>query len=255
MKQVFIVGVEGSGTTMLSRILGYGVNTAVVLGNHLSPIVEIDAETNKLWRRINENTRLLWDIQSGLDEREKSKQKIKKSISEIENRLASEFGIDITVYKRSSPFLHGNRYIPDLLDIKDIFSNSKRIVMVRDPKQSSYSALRRGFLKDIKECGIVCHINLSVLASGIRSDNDVMLIDYHEFCSNPEVITKRLANFLDVDEEPLQLQVEKEKLTTQNLDKYKKHLSSKELDFLNEFFSKERVRGYGIILDRDVENE
>jgi len=81
-------------------------------------------------------------------------------------------------------FLKGNRYIPDILDIMELFKEVKIIVMIRDPKQSSYSALRRGFSSDIKKCAIVCHINLTLLIATIQSLENVLVINYNAFCED-----------------------------------------------------------------------
>jgi len=104
MKRIFIIGVEGSGTTMLSRILGEQPNCVSILGNYISEIIKNDTHAIRLAQQLNIKTQDLWDTISDLDHYNDAKMAIPEIIEELETYLYKNYNITHFVYKRSSPF-------------------------------------------------------------------------------------------------------------------------------------------------------
>jgi len=246
MKRIFIIGVEGSGTTMLSRILGEQPNSVSILGNYISERIKSDAYALKLVQQLTMQTQNLWDIDGNLDDYIGAKKAIPDIIEKLELYLSAKHNVTHFVYKRSSPFLSGNRYIPDILDVLELFKDPSVIVMLRDPKQSSYSALRRGFLSNIKQCAIVCHINLTLLMSVIKCLERILVINYNDFCEDHNRFIQQISEVLEIKSDILIESIHKEKLNTSNHKRYLKELDSKSIEFLDNYFDSRRVKTYSV---------
>jgi len=243
--RVFIIGVEGSGTTMLSRILD-GIPSFISLhGNYISDKAKHSKSTSDLVYELIHLTNQLWDTSGEINEYRDAQTKIPILLESLESEVNKLGDYDKFIYKRSSPFMKGNRYIPDPLDVYQLFGEkTKIIVMHRDPKESSYSALRRGFLKDIKHCAVTCHINLSLLSSLVPSLNSPLVINYNKFCKSPLDFHEILADYLDVSESSVRKSFEEENVKSRGTDKYKTEMSKEQLEFLNKYFNEKRMSTY-----------
>ena len=87
MKRIFIIGVEGSGTTMLSRILGEQPNCVSILGNYISEIIKNDTHALRLAQQLNIKTQELWDTISELEHYNDAKMVIPENPDEIAQLL------------------------------------------------------------------------------------------------------------------------------------------------------------------------
>lgn len=246
LKRIFIIGVEGSGTTMMSRILESGGQTISMLGNHISAVSREDQFLKEKLQEFHEGTSKIWDSLGSQKDYEMGHSLISKAITSVEDYLSEKKMAQTIIFKRSSPFLHGNRYIPDLIDIQRIFRPDRILIMVRDPKQSSYSALRRGFMGDIKQCAVTCHINLALLSAEIDAIKNGYVVSYNDFCKRPIQLGAEIADFLDLELHDFTKRVKSEGLITENLDRYKSELKHSELEYLEDYFDEERINSYKI---------
>ncbi|NNF02200.1 MAG: sulfotransferase [Bacteroidia bacterium] len=256
----FIIGVEGSGTTMMSRIFGYTKGSEVILGNHLSVHREKEtafqrvtglkqrSELGDVLRSLEQSTALMWSRKNDIE-------KVKSAQSEFLQAL--ETFVDIPEYnstehiflKRSAPFYTGDEYRPDLFDIQDLLPNSKILVMIRDPRASSYSALRRGFVDNIRYSAIVCEEQLMLIEMRLRQMDrqKFLVVNYEGFCSDPNKEGQRIASFFGLNEKEFLKSIAKEKVSSTKNDAWRKKLTEKEVRFLDEYFDKRRMAQFDVL--------
>lgn len=129
---LFITGVEGSGTTMMLKVLDTLDNIAVLGGNYWSPDLQPLAE------QFNVLTERLWNKTHQLAHAEK-----KRIIQDI-NTLPIPPQYSHVVHKRSFPFLDEHHW-PSLTDAKNFATDTKILIMQRNIMDNTQSILRRGF--------------------------------------------------------------------------------------------------------------
>ena len=138
---IFIAGAEGSGTTLMSRLLSAPKYCASLGGLYVKIPPSEDAQA--LVDEFQSANRLVWDRKASFAENREARKRWQAAWERI---LASESFLDIThfVFKRSYPF--GNpreQFVPHLWDVCDIIGAAQFVVMVRDPRASAFSTLRR----------------------------------------------------------------------------------------------------------------
>lgn len=128
---VFIAGVEGSGTTMMSQLLEQFSGYYSLGGNHCS--IGFEAYTQQL----NDLTAELWSLPA-IDAEEK------QFIASKINALSIPDNVQTCVYKRSYPFLSSG-YMPDLADLSELGLSYKVVLLRRHFMDNVRSIMRRGF--------------------------------------------------------------------------------------------------------------
>ena len=237
---VFIIGAEGSGTTMLTRILSRLQNVVGLGGNYIS-IPEEDKEARSLVAEFNKTTAALWDREATHETYQHAKEQLPKVLDHLLG-LNNYADVSHIVYKRSAPFLKGDRYRPDASDLFNLFENMRMIVMYRDPKASSFSALRRGFADNLRHCAKICEEQLTYLSAQLATLNpdSYQVISYEEFCSQPEIWAEQLAEFCQLPAEDLLKAIDQENVTKGKNDRWLQELNSSEREFLSDFFDARR---------------
>ncbi len=203
---IFIVGVEGSGTTMMAEFLGASSKVEVVLGNYVSVTDRKDfaagemPETARQMKELHEATSVMWDRLADVAETRAAAVRLTEALTVL-STTEELSGTEYLVLKRSAPFFRGDRYRPDLLDVVDLMPGVKVLVMVRDPRASTFSALRRGFVENLRHGAIVCEEQLLLLSARIQSLDEgvVCLVAYEEFCRNPSTTLERVSSFVGLD--------------------------------------------------------
>jgi hypothetical protein len=132
---IFITGVEGSGTTMLLRMLNELPGYASLGGNFFDPGQEAIAA------RLNDLTGRLWRIPYLAGQRRNL------LLDEIRNCELPDH-VSHVVYKRSFPFLDARHY-PCLRDVFLIAESARIIIIKRAIDANARSILRRGFESDL----------------------------------------------------------------------------------------------------------
>jgi len=247
-KSIFIIGVEGSGTTLLSNIFGKTLNTKVILGNYISEELLSQREIQTAINNLNSLNSTLWDLQSSSENYFNSLSKIKETYDLLKQLLNEKHNTQNIVLKRSIPFNIGDRYIPDLFDIVKIFGDTVKIIlMVRDPKESSYSALRRGFLPNIRTSSLVCNKSLLHIISQyqvLKQNLNILVINYKELCTQQQKIQKSISEFTGININEITKAFNKIQLSYNNHDKWKSNLNATDKTYLEKYFNEERMKQY-----------
>jgi hypothetical protein len=144
-------------------------------------------------------TQRLWDRKADLLERESATRAVETAVADA-RVWARARGIDHIVYKRSTPFMNGDRYRPDLHDLQAIDPDAALVAIYRDPAASAHSAFRRGFEPTLGACAVTTAEHLALLAHQVETLGDrVFVLRYETFCSTPEAYREPLAAFCGID--------------------------------------------------------
>ena len=168
-KFTFIGGAEGSGTTLLLRLLCSPKGCASLGGNYVklpdypAPKLHYIAGADKVRHWIVDgrlgnypdpkpaadafraaNSRV-WDRKLSFEEQEKARLDWRAAMNQILAEPA--FGeTSHYLFKRAFPFGPRDRlFTPDLWDIIELWPDVRIVVIYRDPKAAIYSAFRRNF--------------------------------------------------------------------------------------------------------------
>ena len=239
-KFIFIIGASGSGTTMLTRILSEP-KEVIGLGGNFDLFPKEQRRARVLGRIFREATKKLWDRKTDYKTRDSAKQTLFYIINDL-------FNLDIfnrtthLLHKRSAPFLPGDRYRPDLSDLFDIFESPKIIVIYRDPKESTYSSLRRGFSKNLRESAVICEDQLTYINAQIATlDKKTYRIEtYENFCTYPVETAVKLAEFCELPLEEIKQATINENVTPSKMGRWRTLLSAEDIHFLDYFFDDRR---------------
>lgn len=183
---IFIAGVEGSGTTIVLKLLSQVDHAIALGGNYFTPGYENPS------KQLNALTQQLWHYPHELAL--PAKRALIEEIRSIE--LVKD--IQSIVYKRSYPFSNPN-YYPDLRDVLAFSDNRKFIIMRRDIRDNARSMLRRGFESSFDKALVRAKNAEALLAQQLASMDSQCYIElqYEALISsskNEEL--KRLEQFL-----------------------------------------------------------
>jgi len=247
---IFIVGAEGSGTTMLTRILSAPKN-AVGLGGNFTTIKDSEKEAFALVEQFDNANADLWDRKASHEICLRAKGELPRLISRLRH-LEDYAKVSHVVYKRSAPFFKDDRFRPDLADLPEIFEDLRIILIYRDPRACTFSALRRGFGENLRQCAVITEEQLTYLAAQLATLDaaSYRVISYEKFCAEPEALTSQLAEFCGLPEMALGRAVIKEKLDPATNDRWQQELTAADRDFLNKFFDDRRLAQWQLILDK-----
>lgn len=185
-KFVFITGVEGSGTTMLLKLLSK-VNGFVALGgNYCTP------GWNKQSAKLNMYTQQLWRYPH-----QRSLYTKMLLLSKI-RRLPLSQQISCVVYKRSYPFIDQQHY-PLLKDIMKFSNCVKLIVIHRNLSENANSIRRRGFEPDIERARQRAKKGNAILNTQLEKWSGEIQISYENLIAKQkEQLLHKLELFLDL---------------------------------------------------------
>jgi hypothetical protein len=244
---LFVVGASGSGTTMLTRILAYPNSVVGIGGMHIS-IPQTEKEAYQLATYHNQVNALLWDRYGSLEQYQWAKHESLWILDELLS-LPQYKQIQYILYKRSAPFMLGDRYRPDLADLFDMYEDLRIIVIYRDPRASTYSSFRRGFVNTLRHAAIITDEQLTYMAAQLATlpQESYMLLNYTNFCSRPSDYVHALAIFSGIDEGLLQEAATQEKVVLGQDDKWRNELASNDVAFLDQYFDDRRQQQWSLL--------
>lgn len=198
---LFITGVEGSGTTMMLKLLDSLPDIAVLGGNYWTP--ELASEAS----HFNALTEQLWNRKAPPNDIER------EEIFQDIRHFPVPGNARLVVHKRSCPFLDPF-HLPDLSDVARFTPHARLLVMRRDPDANTRSILRRGFEKEKERATARTGMALQALDTQLK-DNPVPTMQiYYEEIISPEkkaAILRNLAGFLGLD--PMSLAAKADMIT------------------------------------------
>lgn len=253
----FVIGVQGSGTTMMSRLLGYPANAEVILGNHISIAGGRESMLVKYFRfrrrsgvggildDLEWSSATFWSRKASVKSAEKAKASFMKAVDRFKE-VPKYAHVQNLIFKRSAPFYVGDSHRPDLLDILDMFPSAKILVMLRDPRASAYSALKRGFVNNIRYSAIICEEQLLLLDARLKAidEKTCHIVNYKAFCNDPEIHIGKIAELFSMDEAELLKSVKKEGLVKNKNEAWRNKLSKEEVEFLDAYFDNRRMQQF-----------
>jgi|GEM_PF-2400705 len=243
-KFTFIVGASGSGTTMMTRILGNIPRSIAIGGNHNS-IPQDDRVARTYTKKFNDVTQTLWDRRGTVGGFLQAKKDLHRIIHEFAALPLNE-DREHYVYKRSAPFLLGDRHRPDLVGLMEMYPEMKLLVMLRDPRASTFSSYRRDFADTLKQLAIICEEQLTYISAqlGAIEPSRYLIINYETFCQRPVEKILEVAYFLGLDKEALLAEIEREQISATQNQKWRQRLAPEDARFLEEFFTPSRLKQF-----------
>ena len=246
-KLIFIGGAEGSGTTVLLRLLS-APDGCVSLGGNFQKLPDHPDAKSLADSFMAANSRV-WDRKLSFEEHEKGRRDWRTATDRI--LAASSYAETVHfVFKRSSPFATPrDRYTPDLWDILDLFPDCRIVLIYRDPRAATCSALRRKFDTDIRRLAVVCNEQLTWLAGQVRAIGleRIRVISYTRLCANPEAALERIAYFCSIPFDQVIDAIRREDLRTNSDTRWMRELNPEDSSWLNQFFDHRRLRQWQIL--------
>ncbi len=242
----FIIGASGSGTTMLSKIL---CSPRQVIGiDDFKDVPITDAAARAAADRFKIVTQVLWDRESSQAQYQRAKLAVFCSVEELFGQEAYT-DARYLVHKRSAPFFRGERCRPDVSDLFDIFESPRIVVLYRDPCESTYSSLRRGFAGNLKQCAVICEDQLTYIDSQLATLDKASykVITYEALCSRPLEIIPQLAEFTGLPLEELKQATIDQKVTVAKMGRWRQLLLPEDVSFLDSFFDARRRAQWPIL--------
>lgn len=244
---IFIAGAEGSGTTLMSRLLSAPKACASLGGLYVKTPPSADARG--LVKEFRSANSLAWDRKASFAENREGRRKWHFAWEKI---VASTAFADIThfVFKRSFPFgTPRAQYVPYLWDVDDMVRNAHFIVMYRDPRAATNSTLRRGFGQELRRLAVSCSEHLTLLSAQAQTipESRLRVVSYSSLCLRPvETIAPLLASY-KLDHKAVYQAIERELPKPLVDDRYRRELDADEVAWLNEFFDKRRRKQWDFL--------
>lgn len=244
---IFIAGVEGSGTTLMSRLLAAPKSCASLGGLYVKTPPSEDA--TRLVEKFQTANRVVWDREASFSEKREARRTLRAVWQQMLG-APSFAGITHFVFKRSFPFgnPHG-RHVPNLQDIDDIIGNVQFTVMYRDPRAASYSTLRRGFDNDLRRLAVLCSEHLTLLSAQAQTipESRLKVVSYSELCLRPAETTAPLIASFELDRDAVYQGIERELPKPVVDERYRRELGSEQVAWLDEFFDKRRQQQWSFL--------
>ncbi len=237
---IFITGAEGSGTTLLRRLLAVSPTCASV-GKGVAQ-VPAGAPCVRAFSAFNEANHRLWYQHATLDEHEVARADMHARFADIS--AFPEFdAVTHLVQKRSSPFdaPRGQRR-PDLWDVLDLQEDVRVLIIYRDPCSATYSAFRRGFDTDLGRLARLCEVNLTLLASQAAAigPEKVKVVSYRALCDAPSETLYSVADFCGLDAEAIKRAALVEGMSVDSDLRFRLELEPSAVDWLDSYFDHRR---------------
>lgn len=249
----FIAGAAGSGTTVLLRLLSAPETSASLGGNHLK--IPGDDDDYRLVAEFRSANDLVWDRSRSIAENQEGWRRWRAAWEKIQAAPAFA-GISHYFFKRSFPFgyPHG-QFVPYLWDVADMVGDVHFVLIYRDPRASTYSALHRGFGDDLRRLAVVCSEQLTLLAAQARTlpPERLHLVSYRRLCTQPWATVERLLGSLAMDGESIRQAVALEMVEPTNDDRYRRELPAEGVAWLDRFFDERRCRQWALLAAAEAE--
>lgn len=250
---IFIGGAEGSGTTLLLRLLSAPAGGAALGGNHFR--LPPDPAARRLAAAFEAANRQLWDRKLSFEAHAEARRRWREAMAAI---LAAATFADTSrfFFKRSFPFATPrDRYAPDLWDVADLWPDGRILTIYRDPRAATYSAFRRGFDTDLRRLAVTCCEQLTWLDAQVRAlgRERVLTLSYAALCASPLPVLAPVAAFCGMAFGPLAAAVAAEPLAHEADDRWARELPPGEAAWLDEFFDCRRRRQWETLVGSQQE--
>ncbi len=237
---IFIGGAEGSGTTLLLRILSRPDGCAGLGGNYVK--LPDGLEARRLAAEFEHINRRVWDRHADLEQSNASRRDWIAITAQI--LLSPAFSTHSHfILKRSFPFATPrNRYAPDLWDVAEILPNVRVVLIYRDPCATTFSALRRGFDTDLRRIAVICGEQLTYIAAqaaAVGADR-VRVVSYERLCREPARIVRLIGEFCGLSMAAIATAVSAEAMNERTDERYADELSTEQVTWLRRFFDGRR---------------
>ena len=244
---IFIGGAEGSGTTLLLRLLSSPKGCASLGGNYQKLPGHPDAKP-LADAFIAANSRV-WDRKLSFTEQESGRREWRAAMDHI--LVAPAFTeISHYLFKRSFPFASPrDRFTPDLWDIMELWPDVKILVVYRDPRAATYSAFRRKFDTDLRRLAVVCSEQLTWLAGQVRAigPERIRIISYARLCADPGAVLEPVADFCGIPFDQVTDALGGEEVDANADSRWSHELSGQDSHWLKRFFNGGRLRQWEIL--------
>lgn len=228
IKFLFLVGVEGTGHSMIRSML------KPIIGQ---PYFVDQGE----WHSQMMN---FWDPDASLKQRLKGKNAIEKSIKKYFNDLYTHL-LDTASFPYNQPRNSLRRFdILELIDILKDFCEVRLLVLYRNPISTTYSSVRRGFVKHPYLQAQIIEDNLIFLNAQLSQIPPELfkILIFEDFLAQPESYIKPLSQWWSLNELKLQEGIEFLKSPT-TLDE----IPIKIKQCLNDFFTSSRINQWPLL--------
>lgn len=243
---IFIAGAEGSGTTLLSRILSAPAQCASLGGLHVKLPNGPDAD--ELAKTVRDANTRASDRALGFDEHRKAVADWRNAFERTS--LSPTFSsTSVFVFKRSFPFASQRsdaeplaRRTPDLWDCLSIWPATKIVAIYRDPCAATYSSFRRGFDTDLRRLAVTCAEQLTWLSAQIAAigASRCRVVSYRELCENHAQVLIPLAQFCGLPADELIAAAQAERVSADGDRRYREKLDHAETAWLESYFDTRR---------------
>lgn len=247
VRSVFVIGASGSGTTMLAGLIASHEHAVGLAGNHVDP-ERIGPDWAAANERVSDITMRLWDRTLPIEGRIEAERDLDAFVADAAGQ-AQRDGITCLAYKRSSPFMVGDRYRPDVRDLARFGADVSVIAMYRDPLASCVSAFRRGHFETVRAAAVVaseCLTNLSAQL-GAFDPSRLLLLPYEALCAEPMAWVGRLAEACALPEGEMAELVSAAGMKPASGTRYREMLSTEEASWLEGFFDDARRRCWPLL--------
>jgi hypothetical protein len=244
---VFLVGAQGSGTTLLIRMLSRPASSLALGGNYVT-VPRDDREAFSLVEQFDEVNAALWDRKAGHERQDGLRQELRRIVDRL-LRLPRYAEVSHVLYKRSAPFFGGDRYRPDLADLVEAFPDLRVVAIYRDPRAASCSALRRGYADNLRQCALISEEQLTYLAAQLATLDPARwrVVGYEALCAEPRPILEELAGFCGLPAEPVLRALQDEPLRTTQNERWRAELDQAGRDYLDAFFDERRLAQWSLL--------
>ena len=244
---IFIAGAEGSGTTLLRRLVA-APDGCASFGRDIAKNLD-HPEAMALFTGFEAVSRRLWDRLLTLPEHEQARQEWHR----IAALMAASSGFAAAthfVMKRSFPFgPTQERACPDLWDVLALPIEARIVTIYRDPCAATYSALRRSFDTDLHRLAVRCANHLIFLAGQMRAIDPARrrIISYPALCAAPAAVLEPLAEFCGLPAAPMLEAASAEGILGDTDRRYASELAPSDVAWLEGYFSPDRRRQWEIL--------
>ncbi len=244
---IFVAGAEGSGTTLLRRLLA-APECCAGFGRDIAKMPD-HPDAHALFSAFESANRPLWDRELDLAAHDRARQEWFRL---AEAMASSPAFADVThfVIKRSFPFTGAAyRFCPDLWDILDLPLDGRIVAIYRDPCAAVYSAFRRGFDTDLYRLAMRSANFLMVLAGQLRAIEPArrLIISYAELCRAPAAMFDRVGPFCGLPAAPILAAAQAEGTKTDADLRYRQELDAADVAWLEAYFAPRRRAQWDIL--------
>ncbi len=195
---VFVAGVEGSGTSIMERLIGAHPSVLQTKHTYEHPLERPDCGRIELLQRIS----VSWKIQRILDDlwetRPTCPHHSRLTALSMLRKIKTPDTTVSTVIKRSYPSGRPGTIFPVIQDLAELGSGLKVVRMERPADETMASILRRKFVTDEAAAKQRSLDGLALVNAQVDKldPKDLLVIEYHELVSNVSTVCQELEQFL-----------------------------------------------------------